>query len=83
MEILGKFVLLVAFSKDFNGKLFREPNNRIYPLYSKQKGVAVIINNQEFTDKELYPFRTGADVDANNLEKLFLQLGFKVQDSFN
>ena len=47
-------------------------------MYSKQKGVAVIINNQEFSDKDAYPFRTGADVDAKNLEKLFFQLGFQV-----
>ena len=58
--------------------IFRDQNNRIYPMYSKQKGVAVIINNQEFSDKDAYPFRTGADVDAKNLEKLFFQLGFQV-----
>jgi len=61
----------------------RDQNNRIYPMYSKQKGVAVIINNQEFSDKDAYPFRTGADVDAKNLEKLFFQLGFQVKKYTN
>ena len=44
----------------------------------KPRGHAVIINNQEFAMPELYPFREGADVDADNLEKLFSQLDFQV-----
>ena len=76
LGIQGKKLDIQCFTK--SNFIFRDQNNRIYPMYSKQKGVAVIINNQEFSDKDAYPFRTGADVDAKNLEKLFFQLGFQV-----
>ena len=47
------------------------------------RGAAIIINNQTFVYPEMYPFRDGADVDANNLEKLFSQLDFEVSKHTN
>ena len=38
----------------------------------------IIINNQMFDNEVKYPYRQGADVDANNLDILFTQLEFKV-----
>merc|ERR1711915_983247 len=51
---------------------------RTYPMYSKPRGYALILNNQEFDNPSMYPYRQGAQVDSDNLEKLFTQLGFKV-----
>ena len=52
--------------------------SRVYPMCSRPRGQAVIINNQKFDDEVTYPFRQGADVDADNLDNLFTQLDFKV-----
>lgn len=56
-------------------KFFGDPI-RMYPMYSCPRGYALIINNQEFDDPDMYPYRKGAEVDAENLEKLYTQLGF-------
>jgi len=53
-------------------------NRRIYPMCSRPRGKALVINNQQFCDPELYPFRLGADVDSESLDQLFTQLGFEV-----
>ena len=62
---------------DVGTKFFGDPR-RMYPMYSCPRGNALIINNQEFDYPEMYPFRKGAQVDSDNLEQLFNQLGFKV-----
>ena len=56
---------------------------RMYVMTSQPRGKALIINNQEFSMPDLFPFREGADVDADNLEKLFSQLGFTVSKHSN
>ena len=55
----------------------------MYKMTSKPRGKALIINNQEFTMPDMFPFREGADVDADNLENLFSQLGFSVSKHSN
>ena len=52
-------------------------------MTSKPRGKALIINSQEFTMPDMFPFREGADVDADNLENLFSQLGFSVSKHSN
>merc|ERR1711892_825955 len=42
------------------------------------RGYALIINNQEFDEPYMYPYREGAHVDSDNLDTLFTQLGFIV-----
>lgn len=56
--------------------------SRVYPMSSRPRGQAIIINNQKFDDEVTYPFRQGADVDADNLDNLFTQLDFKVRHQF-
>ena len=51
-------------------------------MCSRPRGQAIIINNQKFDDEVTYPFRQGADVDADNLDNLFTQLDFKVRHQF-
>jgi len=58
-------------------------HSRMYKMTSKPRGKALIINNQEFTMPDMFPFREGADVDADNLENLFSQLGFSVSKHSN
>jgi len=58
-------------------KFFGTPG-RMYPMQSKPRGYALIINNQDFDIPETYPFRKGAHVDSENLDNLFSQLGFEV-----
>ena len=53
-------------------------SRRIYPMCSNPRGKALIINNQKFSDPDVYPFRLGANVDTDNLQQLFTQLGFQV-----
>lgn len=49
----------------------------IYPMQSNPRGCALIIDNEEFTNPNLPP-RKGSLVDANNLDILLENLGFKV-----
>lgn len=48
-----------------------------YPVGSSPRGLALIIDNERFENNVL-PFREGSMIDANNLDILFEQLGFKV-----
>lgn len=50
---------------------------KTYKMESKPRGLALIIDNENF-DNEVLPTRTGSLVDANNLDILFDQLGFRV-----
>jgi len=52
-------------------------------MSSSPRGLALIINNIEFTPPELFSFRKGAEVDSENLAELFTQLGFKVETHLN
>jgi hypothetical protein len=63
-------------------KFFDDPV-RMYPMSSSPRGQVLIINNQEFDNPDIYRFRKGAHVDAENLEKLFTQLGFNVMSYKN
>jgi len=53
------------------------PSFNAYPLFSKPRGLALIIDNEDF-DNNVLPRRTGSMVDANNLDILLSELGFKV-----
>jgi len=48
-----------------------------YKMESNPRGMALIIDNEDFNN-EVLPTRTGSLVDANNLDILFGQLGFRV-----
>jgi len=48
-----------------------------YKMDSTPRGHALIINNEDYIN-DVLPKRTGSLVDTNNLDLLFLQLGFKV-----
>ena len=50
---------------------------RCYPMFSNPRGYALIINNESFVN-DIYKYRSGSTIDANNLDILFEQLGFKV-----
>eukprot|EP00090_Calanus_glacialis_P013661 TRINITY_DN22315_c0_g1_i1.p1 TRINITY_DN22315_c0_g1~~TRINITY_DN22315_c0_g1_i1.p1 ORF type:complete len:416 (+),score=104.06 TRINITY_DN22315_c0_g1_i1:319-1566(+) len=50
---------------------------KTYKMDSKPRGLVLIIDNENF-DNEVLPTRTGSLVDANNLDILFGQLGFRV-----
>jgi len=50
---------------------------KAYKMDSNPKGLVLIIDNENF-DNEVLPTRTGSLVDANNLDILFGQLGFRV-----
>ena len=63
-------------------KFFSDPL-RIYPMLSCPRGYVLIINNQEFDDPDMFPFRKGAHVDGENLEILFTELGFRVMSYKN
>ena len=65
-----------------SSKLFNDPM-RMYPMHYSVKGYALIINNQEFDDPDVYPYRKGAEVDGANMKRLFIQLGFNVMSYTN
>lgn len=48
-----------------------------YSMAARPRGLVLIIDNEDFQG-EVLPTRTGSLVDANNLDLLFQQLGFKV-----
>jgi len=50
---------------------------KTYKMESKPRGLVLIIDNENF-DNDVLPTRTGSLVDANNLDILFGQLGFRV-----
>ena len=50
-------------------------------MFSNPRGYALIINNESFVN-DIYKYRSGSTIDANNLDILFEQLGFKVRDVF-
>ena len=50
---------------------------KCYKMDSTPRGQVLIINNEDYVN-DVLPRRTGSLVDANNLDLLFLQLGFKV-----
>ncbi len=54
----------------------------IYPMLSNPKGLALIINNENFSHNPGL-VRLGSNVDVQNLEKLCKQLGFKVKTHKN
>ena len=51
---------------------------RCYPMFANPRGNALIINNESFVN-DIYKYRSGSTIDANNLDILFEQLGFKVK----
>lgn len=65
----------------------------VYPMTSKPRGIALIINNESFADdpemtegekqKEKLEVRQGSDSDVKSLEKLYEALDFKVRTERN
>jgi hypothetical protein len=51
-------------------------------MFSNPRGYALIINNESFVN-DIYKYRSGSTIDANNLDILFEQLGFKVRYLFS
>lgn len=74
---LGTMPLNVKVTKATdNRQTVRDPV-LCYPMRSSPRGLALIIDNENFQG-EVLPTRTGSLVDANNLDLLFEGLGFKV-----
>merc|ERR1711892_1608452 len=63
--------------KVIQAKKYFIDDESIYGLKSEFKGLAVIINNDEFTEED-YTKRQGSQVDVNNLSRLFEKLGLTV-----
>lgn len=49
----------------------------VYPMTKKIRGQCLIIDNEKFVN-DVLPYREGSQIDCNNLDILFEQLGFKV-----
>ena len=58
-------------------ELKRNLVSNCYRMEAKPRGLVLIIDNENFQG-EVLPTRTGSVVDANNLDILFGQLGFRV-----
>ena len=56
---------------------------RYYKMSSKVRGHALIINNEMFSQNDIYPARKGSSKDLENLSELFDQLGFLVEKCEN
>lgn len=63
--------------KRTEGPLESHPKVPAYPMKSRNRGVAFIVNVITFL-KDVHPKRNGADIDGQNLISLFQQLGFVV-----
>ena len=46
-------------------------------MTKQQHGLCLIIDNEKF-ENDVLPFREGSQIDANNLDILFQELGFQV-----
>lgn len=57
------------------------PEIPTYPMNKENRGLLVFINNIKFDDEKTYPIRDGADMDTQNIKKLFGVYHFEV-DSF-
>ncbi|CAG9819270.1 unnamed protein product [Phaedon cochleariae] len=63
----------VTCSKNFFDTYEHNHNLEFYKSRSINRGRAVIINNYRFSQN--HPYRNGAEVDSQNLEELFYQMG--------
>jgi len=54
-----------------------------YDMNHRQRGNFIIVNNKTFNQNTGMGARTGTDVDAGNLKKMFTDLGFKVDLKHN
>ncbi|XP_071945612.1 caspase-7-like [Antedon mediterranea] len=72
-------VLQMKMSKgNYTSEMTDSPQN--YTIKSKPRGKALIVNNRNFRSM---PLRKGTDVDARQLECLFTQLAFEVENLTN
>ena len=53
---------------------------QMYANFSQPKGLCLVINNRSFSTM---PERTGTDVDATNIERLFKKLGYSTKVKHN
>ena len=56
-----------------------DKDNDVYVFDSAQRGLAVIINNENFSGSKKYPDRPGSSNDASDLQSSFEHLGFHVR----
>jgi len=61
-----------------HGEKFFSDQKRIYPMVSRPRGQALLINNEKFLCPDVYADRPGSAADLARLESLFSQLGFCV-----
>ena len=59
--------------------LSRLPSIQTYNLWSKCKGVAYILNNEDFDPGK----RLGSDIDLKNMVHLFKELGYIIMQHSN
>uniref|UniRef100_A0AAG5DXJ1 Caspase n=1 Tax=Anopheles atroparvus TaxID=41427 RepID=A0AAG5DXJ1_ANOAO len=71
-DILPSFTVTLS-----NGPAATHPKVLAYPMKSRRRGVAFIVNVVTFV-KDVHPKRNGADIDGQNVISLFQQLGFIV-----
>uniref|UniRef100_A0A182M9Q2 Caspase n=1 Tax=Anopheles culicifacies TaxID=139723 RepID=A0A182M9Q2_9DIPT len=71
-------ILPTSFSVKLSvGPTETHPKVPAYPMKSRNRGVAFIVNVITFL-KDVHPKRNGADIDGRNLISVFQQLGFVV-----
>lgn len=54
-----------------------------YKMDSKPRGYALVVNNINFNDEELYPTRKGAENDERSIEEMLKQFYFEVETHRN
>ncbi|XP_058123623.1 caspase Dronc-like [Anopheles ziemanni] len=74
---VARFKSLKSVVKLSRGPTKTQPSVTTYPMTSRNRGVAFIVNIISFVNKD-YTERRGAKIDGQNLISLFQQLGFKV-----
>ena len=86
-QIRGKYTPQLKFDANENKITTIEPKlckvielaAGYYPMKSKTHGVALIINNRDFTDATKHKSRVGTDRDEHNLIETWRYLGYHVE----
>ena len=55
-----------------------EVEDDYYNMNHRYRGQCIIVNNVHFKNKETHPDRSGSDLDAEELKKVFIKLSFEV-----
>jgi len=75
----GSKLFVEATTLDF----YKRTHLTAYKMTSRSRGMALVIDVNEFHDKTVFPGRRGSEVDRRNIVKLLEQLTFKVKVSEN